>query len=83
MYDPKLPVQIKSDVAGTAVGAVLEHLHDNAWHPIEYFSKRLNDTESKYSATEYEMLVYILVVDYCYLYLVGQAFDVLTDHVPK
>ena len=55
MYDPELPVQVKSDASGTAVGAVLEQQHGNVWHHIEYFSKRLNDTESRYSATEREM----------------------------
>ena len=52
MYDPELLVQVMSDASGTAVGAVLEQQHENGWHPVEYFSKRLNDTESRYSATE-------------------------------
>ena len=83
MYDPELPVQVKSDASGTAVGAVLEQQHGNIWHPVEYFSKRLNDTESRYSATEREILGCILAMEHWHLYLVGRAFDVLTDHAPN
>ena len=48
--------KFKSDASGTAVGAVLERQHGDVWHPVEYFSKRLNDSESRYSATEREIL---------------------------
>ena len=76
-------MQVKSDASGTAVGAVLEQQHGDAWHPVEYFSKRLNNTESRYSATECEMLGCILAMERWHPYLVGRAFDVLTDHVPN
>ena len=55
----------------------LEQQHGNAWHPVEYFSKRLNDTESRYSASEREILCCILAMEHWYPYLVGRAFDVL------
>ena len=76
-------MQVKSDASGTAVGAVLEQQHGDVWHPVEYFSKRLNDTESRYSATEHEMLGCILAMEHWHPYLVGRAFDVLTDHAPN
>ena len=62
MHDPELSVKVKSDASGTAVGAVLEQQHGNVWHPIEYFSKRLSDTESRYSAIECEILGCILAM---------------------
>ena len=76
-------MQVKSDASGTAVGAVLKQKHGNVWHPVEYFSKRLNDTESRYSATEREMLGCILAMEQWCLYLVGRAFDILADHAPN
>ena len=76
-------MQLKSYVSGTAVGAVLEQQHGDVWHPVKYFSKRLNDTESRYSATEREMLGCILAMEYWHPYLVVGAFDVLTDHAPN
>ena len=56
MYDPELPMRVKSDTSGTALGTVLEQQHLIVWHSVEYFSKRLNDIESRYSATEHKML---------------------------
>ena len=83
VYNPKLPVRVKLDALGTAVGAILEQHHGNICHPVEYFSKRLNDTESRYSATECKMLGCIFAMDRWCSYLIGRAFDVLTDHVPN
>ena len=40
-------MHVKSDASGTEVGAVLKHQHGNVWHPVKYFSKRLNGTESR------------------------------------
>ena len=76
-------MQVNSDASGNAVGAVLEQQHGNFWHSFEYYSKRLNDTESRYSATKHEMLGCILAMETWHLYLAGRAFDVLTDHVPN
>ena len=71
MYDPELPVRVKSDASGTAVEALLEEKNGNIWHHVEYFSKRLNDTEPRYTATVHEMLGCILAKEYWCPYLVG------------
>ena len=83
VYDPELPMQVRSDASGTAIGAVLEQWHGDVWHPVEYFLKRLNDTEPMYSETECGMLGSILAIEHWHLYLVGRAFDVLTNHAPN
>ena len=79
-YDPELPVQVKSDASSTAVGAVLEQQHGQVWHPVEYFSKRLSDTESRYSVTECGMLGCILAIECWHPYLVSRAFDIFIDY---
>ena len=56
-------MRVKSDASGTAVGAVLEQQHRNVWHPVGYFSKRLNDTDSRYSTNEYEILGCIQAIE--------------------
>ena len=61
----------------------MEQQHGNNWHPVEYFLKSLNDNESRYSATEREMLGCILAIEHWHPYLVGRAFDLLTNHVPN
>ena len=65
------------------MGAVLEQKHGNVWHPIEYFLKSLSDTGSRYSATEYEIVVCTIAIEHWHLYLVCRAFDVLMDHAPN
>ena len=55
----------------------MEQQLGDVWHPVEYFSKRLNDTESRYSATECEMLGCILAMERWRPYVVGRAFDVV------
>ena len=83
MYEPELSVQIKSDASATVVGASLKQQHRNVWHLVEYFSKRLNNTELRYSAIEYKILGCILAIEPYYPYLVGRAFNVLTYHMPN
>ena len=83
VYDPELPVQVKSDASGTAAGAVLEQWYGNIYYPVEYLSKRLSETESSFSAIEHKILGCILAMEHWHPYLVGRAFDVLTDHVPN
>ena len=61
----------------------LDQQHGSDRHPVEYFSKRLNDTESRLNATECEILGCIMTIEHWYPYLIGRAFDVLTDHMPN
>ena len=76
-------MQIKSNILGTVVGAVLKQLHINICHPFECFLKRLNDTKSRYSTIACEILGCILAIECKHPYLIGRAFDILTDHAPN
>ena len=80
IFDPTLPRRVLADTSGFASGAILEQLVDGAWHPVKYFSKRLSEVESRWSATEREMLGCILALEKWRPYLVGQPFDIVTDH---
>ena len=71
-------MQVKPDASETAVGAVLEQHHGQVWNPVEYFSKSLSDTESRYSATEHKILGFM---EHWHPYLVGRTFDILTDYM--
>ena len=74
---------IKAYASGTAVGAVLEYQHGIIWHPVVYFSKRLNFTKARYSATECEMLGCILAMEHWHPYLISRNFDILTYSLPN
>ena len=61
----------------------MEQQHGIIWNHVAYFLKRLSDTESKYTATEREMLDSILAIESFHPYLVGGVFDTLSDHAPN
>ena len=54
---------------------------DGLWHPVEYFSKRLNSAQCNYSATERELLAVIMCLERWRHFLIGIEFVVFTDHV--
>ncbi len=70
------------DASNYCVGAVLEQHYEstNAWHPVEFFSKRLSQAERNYSATDREFVAIRLALERWRHYLVGRHFSLLTDH---
>jgi hypothetical protein len=73
LFDTKLKTRVVCDASSTCVGAVLEQLDavTEAWHPVEYFSKRLNSAERNYSATDREFVAIRLSLERWRHYLVG------------
>ena len=50
------------------------------WHPVAYFSKKLNSTKSNYHIHDKEMLAIIRCICEWRTELVGQHFEVWSDH---
>lgn len=72
------PFEISTDASNEALGAVLSQ-NDK---PIAFASKTLNQTESKYSTIEKELLGVVWGVKRFRCYVYGQQFTVYTDHKP-
>ena len=53
-----------------------------AWQPLTFFSKKLSDTETRYSTFDRELLGAYLAVCHFRFALEGQQFCLLTDHKP-
>ncbi|TNN04773.1 Retrovirus-related Pol polyprotein from transposon 17.6, partial [Schistosoma japonicum] len=70
-YNTEAPVSIAVDASDSAIGAVLQQWTGQAWQPLAFFSRRLNDTESRYSTFGRELLAM-----YC------REFAIFTDHKP-
>ena len=70
------------DASSTCVGDVLEQCDatTGAWHPVEYYSKRLSGAERNYSATDREFVAIRQSLSRWRHYLVGKHFVILTDH---
>ena len=74
---------VTTDASNTHVGGVLSQIQtDVSNKPIGYFSKKLNPTESRYSATDREALGVVLTCRNFHHYLWGTKFSIFTDHQP-
>lgn len=77
-----LPTSLAVDASDTAVGDVLQQLHEEEWRPIAFFSRRLKPAESRYSTFGRELLAIYLAIRHFRYFLEGRDFFVLTDHKP-
>ena len=78
--DPAAAVALTTDASDLAVGAVLSQGPHS--QPLGFFSKKLSDTEKKYSAFDKELLAMYLAVKHFRPYLDGRQFPIFTDHKP-
>ena len=77
------PISLAVDASDSHIGAVLQQqLHDKSWSPLAFFSKKLSDTEKKYSAFDRELLAAYLSVHHFRFMLEGKEFTIFTDHKP-
>lgn len=80
LFDFDLDTRIICDASAFCIGSILEQHHDDGWHPVEFFSKRLSSAERNYSATEREFVAIKQSLERWRHFLVGKRFKVLSDH---
>jgi hypothetical protein len=80
--DFKKDFSIACDASEVAVAAVLFQQHGDLMHPTCYYSKKLNQHQSKYSVIERECFGLLLAVRAFSVYFNGNPIKVLTDHNP-
>ncbi|KAK4467588.1 hypothetical protein MN116_000252 [Schistosoma mekongi] len=76
------PLALSTDASSIAVGAVLQQRVDGQWQPLSFFSKRLNDTQTRYSTFGRELLAMYLAIKHFRHMLEGSGFTIFTDHKP-
>ena len=75
--------QLYTDASGEALGAVLTQLDENNYpHPVAFASRKLKDTETRYSTTERELLALVWATSHFKCYLANAHFHIFTDHAP-
>ncbi len=80
---PHQPFIVTTDACNTHIGGVLSQTkNDGKTKTLGYFSKKLNSTEGRYSATDKEALAVILACCHFNHYLWGTKFTILSDHQP-
>lgn len=80
--DPQFPMALFTDASDQALGAVLQQLDDDNWKPIAFFSKKLNETQKKYSAYDKELLAIYSAIKQFKHFLEARHFVIFTDHKP-
>lgn len=80
--DTSLPLSVSVDASDKAVGGVLQQYRNESWEPLAFFSKKLGETESRYSAFGRELLAIYLTLKHFRHTLEGRQFTVFTDHKP-
>jgi len=77
-----LPTSLTVDASNVAIGAQIEQLQGQSWVPLAFFSRKLTETEKKYSAFDRELLAAYSAVKHFRHFLEGQKFTLYTDHKP-
>ena len=81
--NPSLPTSVTVDASQVAVGGELAQQHaDGSWRPVAYFSRKLSDCETRYSAYDRELLAMYLSIKNFRPYVEGKPFTLYTDQKP-
>lgn len=81
--DPNAELQITTDASALGIGAVLEQKYPNGdVKPLYFYSKKLNPSQAKYSATVLEFFAIYTALTFFRTFLIGRKFNVYTDHKP-
>jgi hypothetical protein len=82
--DDDLLFQLEGDGSSITTGAVLsqQSCNDNAWHPVAFLSKALDQVERNYKIHDTEMLTIIRGLEEWRHYLEGarHPVEIWTDH---
>lgn len=79
----KLPFVVYTDSSAFAVGSILAQTDENGdERVIQYASQQLNDTQSRWSASEREAYAIIVALNRFRQYLLGNRFTLYSDHMP-
>lgn len=70
------------DASDTAIGGVVNQLIGKHWEPLAFFSKRLTQTEQKYSTYDRELLAVYASIKHFQNILEARIFTIFTDHKP-
>ena len=75
------PFIVFTDASAIGLGAILSQKdNEGRERVIHYASRRTNDAESNYSATNLECLAVVWAVQYFRKYIAGSQFQIVTDH---
>lgn len=78
--DAKLVLHV--DASNFSVGAAIHHVVDGQLEPLGFYSKRMTDTQKRYSTYDRELLAIYQSIKHFKHVIEGRACTILTDHKP-
>ena len=81
-FDLKYKTKVVADASPFGLGAILIQDQDDGPRVISYAARSLSDVESRYHQTEREALSLVWACEKFKPYLIGNKFDLVTDHEP-
>lgn len=81
-FNPSLPVHIAADASQHGIGGVIYHLDNGSLKAFYHVSKKLSQTEQRYSQIEKEALSVVFSLQKFHKYVWGIKFTLHTDHRP-
>ena len=79
-YSKEIAVMI--DASDFGIGGVIQQLENDKWRPIQYFARKLSDTEKRYTTFGRELLAAFASIKKFRHHLEGREFTLFTDHKP-
>lgn len=79
---PNSKLTLTTDASTTCIGAALEQMEDDVVRPVGFFSRKLSETEKRYSTYDRELLAIFASIKHFRHHLECRHFTVRTDHKP-
>lgn len=80
--DESAPLILMTDASENCVGAALHQLVGSKLEPLGFYSKKLTETQTKYSTYDRELLAMYMAIQHFRHNVEGRELTVLTDHKP-
>lgn len=77
-----IPLALYTDASNSCVGAILQQNVGGNWKPLAYFSKRMSETQIKYSTYDRELLAIYMAMQHFRYMFEGRKLTIFTDHKP-
>jgi hypothetical protein len=79
---PNAELSLATDASDTHIGGVMQQKSKDHWQPLGFFSRKLADTESRYSTFYCESLTAQAAIKHFRHFCEGLLFQLWTDHKP-
>ena len=79
---PAAQLSLATDASDSHIGGVLQQWEAGAWWPLGFYSRKLSETECRYSAFDRELLAAFSSIRHFRIMLEGRHFQLWTYHKP-